>query len=186
MTKIADLEANPWEVLSTKQIHQNPWFSVDENQVLRPDGNPGQYFVVQTRIATGVVALTEDRQVYLVGQFRFPTNTYSWEIVEGGAEPGESAEAAARRELAEEAGLVARSWRRLGGDIQLSNCISSEMGYLYLAEELELTLVNPDPTEILQLKKLPLAECLKLIEDGVIQDALSIIALLRVARLLGA
>ena len=98
-------------------------------------GQPGIYGVVEMKIATGVVALREDGQTMLVGQWRYPLDQYSWEIVEGAADHEESPQAAAARELQEEAGLGARSWRQLGEPLWVSNSVTNEVAYLYLAED---------------------------------------------------
>lgn len=171
-------DENPWKTLSTKTVYQNPWITVREDQVIRPDGNPGIYGVVQTRIATGVVALTETDDIYLVGQYRYATEMYSWEIIEGGADPGEAPLAAAKRELAEEAGLEAADWSQLGGELHLSNCHSSEIGFLYIARGLRQVPSSPEGTEVLKIKKAPFAEALADVENGKIVDGMSIIGIL--------
>jgi 8-oxo-dGTP pyrophosphatase MutT (NUDIX family) len=186
MASNSDPFANPWQTCESKIVYENPWISVREDQVIRPDGQPGIYGVVDTRIATGVVAMTPDREVYLVGQYRYPTDRYSWEIVEGGADRGEDPLEAAKRELAEEAGLIAQTWRVVSDKIQVSNCISSEFGVVYLATDLTETQPNPDGTEKLQLRRVPLAETLRMVDTGEITDAISIIGLLTTERLLRA
>jgi len=173
-------EENPWKTLSRDTVYTNPWMSVREDKVVRPDGHEGIYGVVETRIATGVVVLTPQIEVVLVGQYRYTMDEYSLEIVEGGADPGEEPMTAAKRELQEEAGLVAAEWQSLGGEIHLSNCISSEIGFLYVARELSETEASPDGTEVLQVKTVPLAEALGMVHDGEIKDAMSIIGLMRV------
>lgn len=152
---------------------------VREDQVTRPDGKPGIYGVVETRIATAVVALTDDRKVYLVGQYRYPTERYSWEVIEGGCELGEEPLETAQRELREEAGLLAKNWQDLGGEIQLSNCISSELGRFFLATGLTETKSEPEGTEVLEIKCLPFEDALEMVHKGEIQDAMSIIAIYR-------
>jgi 8-oxo-dGTP pyrophosphatase MutT (NUDIX family) len=184
--KQKSLEANPWTRLSSRIVYSNPWISVREDQVLCPDASPGIYGVVETRIATGVIALTEQGEIYLVGQYRYPVDEYSWEIIEGGADKGEDPMQAARRELREEAGIEAASLEPLGGQIQLSNCYSAEVGYLYLARGLRHGPSAPDHTEILQLKKLPLGEAVAMVDAGQIKDGLSIIGILRLQRHLAA
>jgi len=178
------LPHNPWKTLSTRTVYENSWIRVREDQVIRPDGRPGIYGVVETPIATGVVALTHDKQVYLVGQYRYPTNHYSWEIVEGGVAGSETPLEAARRELKEEAGLAAGRWLQLGDVIHLSNCFSAEVGYLYLATSIEEVGADPEGTEVLTLRKVPFEECLALVDNGEIKDAVSIIGLLRAERFL--
>jgi len=175
-------EQNPWKTLSSRMVYENPWIRIREDKVIRPDGDEGIYGVMDTRVATGVVALTEDLRVWLVGQYRYPTEMYSWEIPEGGTDPGEEPLEAIQRELKEETGLTAKRWSRLGGEVHLSNCISSEYGYLFMAEDLEQGDSNPDGTEILQVKSVPFAEALAMVDDGTIVDAISIMGLLRAER----
>jgi len=169
---------NPWKTISSRKVYSNPWMSVREDQVIRPDGQNGIYGVIDTRTATGVVALTSEHEVYLVGQYRYPTDVYSWEIVQGGVDEDEDPLTACKRELQEEAGLIAETWTPIGGEIHLSNCISSEKGYLFVAEGLSETEASPDGTEVLQLKKLPLREAVRMAVSGEIVDAVSIIGLL--------
>lgn len=150
--------------------------------MLKPNGQPGIYGVVETRIATGVVALTEDNQIYLVGQYRYPTEMYSWEIPEGGSNPGEDPLDTIKRELREEAGIIADHWEQLGGEIHISNCISSERGMLYVARGLHQTETEHEDTEVLTIKKIPFSAALQMVDDGTIVDGMTIIALLRASR----
>lgn len=173
---------NPWQFVSTREIYSNPWLRLREDQVIRPDGKPGIYSVIETRTATGVIALTEKREVYLVGQYRYPTDCYSWEIVEGGTDKSESALEAIKRELREEAGLAAKRWSELGAPVHISNCISSEIAQLYVASDLEQVEASPDGTEVLEIRIEPFSRCLELIDGGEITDAMSIIALLQLER----
>lgn len=176
-------EDNPWRRLRSRIAYANDWITVREDEVIRPDGQPGIYGVVETRVATGVIAITPDDEIYLVGQYRYPLDCYSWEIVEGGADPGESPLAAAQRELREEAGLIAGRWEQLGGEIHISNCISSERGFVYLARDLREVEAEPEATELLQIRKIPLEEAYAMLDRGEITDAVTIIALLRLFRM---
>lgn len=178
-----DPTANPWRTLTSREVYANPWISVREDEVVRPDGQPGVYGVVTTRPATGVVALTDDDRVVLVGQYRYTLEEYSWEIVEGGADPGERIEDAIARELQEEAGLTAAHWEPLGAELALSNSVSDERAYLFLATGLTEVADDPEGTEVLQRRIVPLQEAIAMVERGEITDAMSVVALLRVARL---
>jgi 8-oxo-dGTP pyrophosphatase MutT (NUDIX family) len=177
-------QPNPWRTVSSELRYQNPWISVREDQVIRPDGKPGIYGVVESKVAIGVVAITAAEEVLLVGQYRYPTKCYSWEIIEGGAEHGEAPEVAAARELREEAGVRARTWRSLGEELHLSNCFSAEVARLYIATDLEEVGAEPDPTESLLIQAVPLPQVFGLVDSGAIKDALSVIGLLRYARIL--
>lgn len=175
---------NPWKTLGTREVYRNPWLTLREDRVIRPDGHEGIYGVIDTRIATGVCALTPERELYLIGQYRYPTKCYSWEIVEGGTDPGEDCMDAMKRELREEAGLVAGRWTPLGHEIHLSNCISSEIGYIYLAEELTEVGAEPEGTEVLEVRKVPFEECLAMVDRGEIVDAVSVLGILLLERYL--
>lgn len=172
-------ESNPWKRLSSRLIYENPWISVREDAVIRPDGKEGIYGVVDTRIATGVVPMTEDNCVVLVGQYRYPIDQYSWEIPEGGTEGDELPLECIKRELQEEAGYTSESWVQLGEEFHLSNCFSSEVGYVFLARDLKPVPVSPDGTEVLQVKKVPFEDCIDMVYSGKIKDSVSIIGILR-------
>ncbi len=171
-------EKNPWTTLSSREVYSNPWLTLREDQVLRPNGSPGIYSVVSTRVAAGIVVLTPERDIVLVGQYRYPTEQYSWEIIAGGTDEGEEPLAAAKRELAEEAGLIAHKWHHVGVDLQMSNCITAEMGQIYIAEQLEDTELAPDETEELQLKRIPFNEAITQVESGEITDSFSVMGIL--------
>lgn len=178
-------EQNPWTTLSTQNVYQNAWISVDEHQVLRPDGKPGVYGVVTFQnYAMGVVALDEELNTWLVGQYRYPLGEYSWEIPEGGGPKGDDLLASIQRELKEETGYEAREWTPLFR-IHTSNSVCNEVGYVYLAEGLTAGESEPEPTEVLALKKVPLAEAVDMVMRGEITDSISMAALLYVARLKG-
>ena len=176
-------QENPWRTVSTREIYDNAWISVRENQVIAPDGAPGIYGVVSMKNrAVGVVPLHADGTVTLVGQFRYPTDVYSWEIPEGGCPPDEAPLECARRELREETGLTAGKLTALGGEIHLSNSVCDERGHLFLATDLEQGAAMPEGTEQLQIKRVPLAEAVAMAMAGEINDGLSVLGLLLAAR----
>lgn len=168
---------NPWKTIDSQVKYQNPWIKVREDKVIQPNGKEGVYGVVTPKDAVGVLAIDGD-EVYLVGQFRYPMGQYSWEIIEGGVEPGEDHLATAKRELEEEAGIIAASWSTLGHEIHLSNCYTDEKAYLFLATELSPGIQQPDETEVLSVKKVKITQALEMVRSGEIKDGLSIIALL--------
>lgn len=174
---------NPWVTKGSRLVYRNPWITVREDQVVRPDGKDGIYGVVEAKVATAVVALTTAREVVLVGQWRYATGNYSWELVEGGAERGEDPLAAARRELREEAGLEAAVWTPLGGEVHLTNSHSDERLLVWLATGLREVGAAPEGTELLQHRRVPFAEALRMVDRGEITDAPTIIGLLRADRL---
>jgi 8-oxo-dGTP pyrophosphatase MutT (NUDIX family) len=167
---------SPWRTVSSRRVYENPWISVREDRVLRPDGNPGIYGVVHYKnVAVGVLAI-EDDHVYLVGQYRYPLEMYSWEIPEGGCPQGEEPLRAAQRELKEETGLEAASWQRLG-EAYLSNSVADEYAVWFVATGLAAGEGRPEGTERISVRRVPLREALEMALDGGITDALSIVAL---------
>jgi len=175
-------ESNPWTTLGSRSVYENPWIRVREDQVIRPDGSPGIYGVVHFKNrAIGVLAVEDDGSIWLVGQHRYPHDRYSWEIPEGGAPEGESAEEAALRELREETGLVPESIEPFGGEIHLSNSVSDEVGFLFRATGLKPGPSDPEGTERLNVRRVPWVEAVELVARGEITDSLSIIAILREA-----
>ena len=161
--------------------YENPWITVWHDDVSRPDGSPGIYGVVHfANLAAGVVAIDADDRTVLVGQHRYTVDAYSWEIPEGGVPDGETALDGARRELREETGVEAATWRELC-QVDLSNSISDERAVLFLATDLTLGVATPDPTEALEIRWVPLEEAIEMTVDGRITDAMSVVALQRVA-----
>ena len=171
---------NPWLTVSSKRVYDNPWITVREDRVVRPDGEPGIYGVVHYKnLAVGVLALEED-SVYLVGQYRYPLQSYSWEIPEGGCAEGEEPLRAAQRELMEETGLEAECWQTLG-EAYLSNSVADEYAVWFLATGLVPGERRPEGTERLSVRRVPLTEALTMALDGEITDALSLVALMSYA-----
>lgn len=179
-----DLHKNPWTILSSKEQYDNKWIRVTEHQVLNPAGGPGIYGVVHFKnTAIGVIALDEEHNTYLVGQYRFPLEQFSWEIPEGGGPLEEDPLDAAKRELLEETGLVANSWTPIV-HIHLSNSVSDEAGIIYLARQLEQHTAEPEDTEELYVKKLPFETVYQMVKNHEITDSLSIAAIQKVKLML--
>jgi len=175
--------SNPWITLDSSVVYENPWISVRHEDVVRPDGQAGVYGVVSMKgRAVGVVPLHADGTVTLVGQWRYTMGCYSWEIPEGGCPPDESPDEAARRELREETGLVAASIAPLGGEVHLSNSVTDERGFLFVATGLSQGEAAPEGTERIETLRIPLSEAVEMAVRGEINDGLSVLALLLLER----
>jgi len=174
---------NPWTTLSGEEKYDNPWINVTEYQVLNPAGGKGIYGKVHFKNkAIGVVALDNDNNTWLVGQYRYTLNEFHWEIPEGGGLIGTPPIEAAKRELKEETGLTARRWSLLSR-IHTSNSVTDEEGFIFLAEDLEQGHAELEETEAdLRVRKLPLNEAVDMVLEGKITDAMSVAGLLMVAR----
>jgi len=162
-------------------VYENPWIRVREDQVVRPDGQPGIYGVVEFKNrAVGVLPVEDDGSVWLVGQHRYPLDDYSWEIPEGGSPPSESPEETARRELVEETGLTAGRLELLGTS-HLSNSVSDELAYISRATELPPGPSSPEGTEQLHVRRVSWDKAWAMLRRGEITDSMSVIALLHEA-----
>jgi 8-oxo-dGTP pyrophosphatase MutT (NUDIX family) len=174
-------DENPWTTLTNQVVYDNPWIQVTHRDVLNPSGGKGIYGVVHFKnTAIGIVPLDTEGNTWLVGQYRYTLDRYSWEIPEGGGPVGTDPLRSAQRELLEETGIRADRWTLLL-ETHLSNSVTDEYGVAYLAEDLHFGEAEPEETEQLQLRKLPFSEAVQMVLRGDITDALSIMAILSVA-----
>ena len=172
-------ETNPWKVLSSKEIYDNNWINVTEHQVLNPSGGKGIYGEVHFKnIAIGILPLDESYNTWLVGQYRFPTKNYSWEIVEGGGILGADPLESAKRELVEETGLTANNFIEIQR-MHLSNSVSDELAIIYIAQDLQLGQSSPEETEQLIIRKVAFSTAYQMVIDGEITDSMSVAAILK-------
>jgi 8-oxo-dGTP pyrophosphatase MutT (NUDIX family) len=170
---------NPWTTKSKQKIYENPWIRLDEHQVVNPSGNDGIYGVVHFKhIAIGIIPLDEHGNTWLVGQYRYAMQEYSWEIPEGGGSLHVHPPESSLRELKEETGMWAGQWTLLQ-KMTLSNSVTDETGLIYLARDLSFGEPEPTETEQLAVKKVKLDDAIQMVLDGEITDSLSVAGLLR-------
>lgn len=170
---------NPWKQQSSKVIYQNPWLSLNEDKVINPGGGISHYGKISFKnLAIGIIPLDENNNTWLVGQYRYVPDCYSWEIPMGGGplhiEPLQSA----KRELKEETGLIAHDWQEVM-QLHTSNSVTDERGIIYLAKELTQGETEFEESEDLLIQKLPLEEAVERVLSGEITDAISIAGLLK-------
>ena len=165
-------------------MYENKWIKVTEYDVLNPSGGEGIYGKVHFKnLAVGVLPLDENLNTWLVGQYRFPLNEYSWEMPEGGGPLGIDPLESIQRELLEETGLIAKEWKLILR-MHLSNSVSDELSLLYLARGLEQGDASPEETEQLALRKVPFDELYELVQSGKVTDSMTVAATLKVKLML--
>lgn len=179
----------PWQLLDYQIVYDNPWIRVEEHRVINPSGGRSLYGKVCFKNrAVGILALDSENNLYLVGQHRYTLDEYSWELPMGGAPAEEDTLTAAQRELKEETGISAAHWVELMR-LHTSNCVTDELGLVYLATELSFGEPELEPTEDLAVRRVPLADAVLWVIDGRITDAISAAGILRLwsdrERLLG-
>ncbi len=178
------MKKTPWKTISTKEVYDNAWINVEEHQVINPSGNQSIYGKVHFKNkAIGIIPLDEDNNTWLVGQYRYTLDEYSWEIPMGGGAMDVEAVESAKRELKEETGLSANKWEQLFR-IHTSNSATDEEGFVFLAKELTQGATEFEDTEDLQIKKLPFKDAVQMVLDGKITDSLSIAGILWVRGLI--
>ncbi len=172
-------EKNPWKTLTSKSIYSNPWIELFHNEVITPGGSNGIYGKVHYKnLAVGVIPLDHDHNTWIIGQYRYPLDVYTWEIPEGGSPLDEDPLSSIQRELKEETGISAKNWLHIMS-LQTSNSVSDELAELYVARDLSFGEAHPEDTEDLQVRKLPFSELVELVHQGEIVDAMSVAAILK-------
>lgn len=175
---------NTWKTLSTELIYESPWIAINKHQTINPAGNPAVYSVVNFKNkAIGVLPLSNDGYTWLVGQWRYPLEQYSWEIPEGGGPLGEEPIATATRELKEETGIVAKRFEEIM-QMHLSNSATDEHAFIFLATNLSFEEAEPEESEDLAVKKVHINEAFEMVMKGEITDSISVAAIFKVKYLL--
>lgn len=160
-------------------VYDNPWMQVTEQAATAPTGHPAQYGVVHFKnLGIAILPLHEDGTVTLVGQHRYVSGQYSWELPEGGGALNEPPLDSAKRELAEETGLIASEWRQVLS-FELSNSITDERGFGFIATGLSQGAPAPDETEVIRLARMPFLEALEQATNGNLTDMMTVAVLLR-------
>lgn len=168
-------QRGPWTVFDKTVRFESAWLRLDDHNALRPDGAPTRYGVVHFKnTALGVLPVFDNGDTILIGQHRFPSDRYGWEIPEGGGDPQKDPEEEARRELEEEAGVTARKMTKIL-DMDMSNSVTDEIAVGYIATGLETGTPNPDPSEVLDTRRIPFRELLRECQSGQISDSLTLV-----------
>lgn len=174
-----------WKTKHSRLVHKNPWYRIYLDQVVRPDGRSGQYYVVKTKgPSVFIVAMNSKKEICLIRIHRYPTRVISLEIPAGNSE-GELPLRAAKRELEEETGYRAKKWRSIG-TWQPMNGILQEIGHVFFATGLKKISKDFDRQEgISEIQFVPYRKVLKMALTGGITDGQSIVSLLMAGKRLG-
>lgn len=172
--------ASPWKTISSVVKYRNHWVTMREDTVVRPDKKPGIYGVLEIPDGVGIVALSPNRKLYLIGEWRYPIHKYSWSIICGTQETNETPLAAAKRELAEEARLISTDWKKLG-TIHPSPGLIKETAFLFLARNCRFKKrinYHQDSSEKFNLKLTTIDNAVKMIKHGHITDSYAVCSIL--------
>lgn len=169
-----------WKTLDSRVVYDTPWITVKEDRVINPGGGRNTYGHIHfKKKAVAVVPLDDEDHTWIVGQDRYTLGAYSWEVPMGASEEGEDPLDTAHRELREETGLTAGEMTRIMR-LHTSNSITDEEGFVFVAKDLAEGETAFDEMEILDIRRLPLADVVAMIGRGEMTDAISVAAILRV------
>jgi 8-oxo-dGTP pyrophosphatase MutT (NUDIX family) len=170
-----------WQILSSKQVYDNPWITLDHFEVIAPTGKQGIYGKIHFKnFAIGVLPIDENGYTWLIGQHRFCFDAYGWELPEGGGPLKDDPLASAKRELAEETGLQAENYIQILNRSELSNSVTDEVAFAYIATGLShVRAETEDETEVLEQRHLPLKVVFDMVESGQITDMFTLAILMR-------
>lgn len=170
---------NPFTLIDSKEVYKNPWIHVREDSVVRPGGKEGIFGVVEMQPGVTVVALTPERDIVLVKEFKYALKHHTLECISGGVDEDEDILRAAKRELREEAGGEAYTWIDLGKVDPFTGIIAS-CNYIYLAEDTVLASEQQtDEGEVIEVITMSFEEALQKVENGEITHSASVVGILK-------
>lgn len=179
-------DTSPFTVTASQIAWSCPWYRVRQDQLRLPDDDTAVYVynVIEKANAVYVLPVTPEGNIVLIRTYRHTIDQWSWELPAGNIQPGQTAQDAAVAELHEEVGGQSDEWQSLG-EFFASNGICNEKTTLFLAQNVRLTAPTHEPLEFIEIHKLSPAVVRQMIQQGLIQDALTLLALLLVAPRLG-
>ncbi len=173
----------PWKIKNSEEKYKNPWITVREDQVIRPDGKDGIFGVVEMVAGVSVLPLDDNGFVYLTKEFHYAIEQDSIEVVSGAIDAGENNIEAAKRELQEELGVEADEWIDLGKLNPFTTVVKSP-ATLYLAKGIKFIKANPEGTEKIELIKIKFDEAVKMVMDSEITHGQSCVLILKASEYL--
>ena len=176
-----DAPDSPWRTLEARETYRNRWLHVTEYQVIRPDGQPGIYGVVNPGDNVTIAALDDDERLWLTHDFAYPIQRAIWSLPSGKVEAGEDILRAAQRELAEEVGAFTASdddWSLIGA-YYLSPGVATQRSYLYLARHVQSGVAQREGSEqAMTAHQLPLRAAYEQLLRGEIDNAVTALGVL--------
>ncbi len=179
-----NVKKGPWTITNSKIVYKNPWLSVKEDSVIRPDGKKGIFGVVELKLGVAVLPIGSDNNVYLTKEYHYAIGQETIEVISGGIDNSEDKNRAAKRELKEESGIEANELIYLGKIRPLTSIVLNT-NYLFIAKGLKFSDAIPESTEIIKIVKMPLKKAIELVYNGTINDGTSVVLILKAKNHLG-
>jgi ADP-ribose pyrophosphatase len=166
-----------WKRLESRYLWQSQWYNLRQDRLRAPGGDEFTYTLIEHPGAVWTVPVTTEGQIALIWNYRYAVDDWCYEVPAGGLSPDSSPKETARRELLEEIGGTARELRAIG-QFYTSNGISNELAYVYLAIDVELGQSHREPTELMEIRLVPIEAAMRMAREGEITDGPSALALL--------
>ena len=170
---------NPWKKLSSKVVYKNSFFTVKENKVVRPDGKKGIYRMIHLDGGVAIVALTSKKEIYLVGQWRYTINKFSWSLPAGMVKKNRTFLKTAKDELEEEAGIKAKNWKYLGMNYESVGAMDQKVKYYLATDLIEVGQKLEGEEKGMKVIKIPLKKAVELIMRDKIFEGAAIIGIFK-------
>ena len=167
-------------VLSSKEVHRGPVFWVTSDRVVEPGSIEVRRDIVWHPGSVVVLAVDDSKpepHILLEVQYRYTVGRKIWELPAGSIDPGETELSGAKRELLEETGFTAKSWKRIM-KFHVSPGILSETMAIFLARELKAGKAQPEADEVIDVRFVPLSKAVQMVRSGQIFDAKTICGVL--------
>jgi len=171
----------PWRIESSREVYSDPWIHVRCDAVIRPDGEPGSYSVINVKAGVCVIPIDDLGFVHLTEEFHYAVGRVTIEGVSGGVEPGHTATEMAHRELEEELGITAKEVVSLGMVDPFTGSVVSPTA-LFMARGLAFGVAKPEATELITHVKLSLDDAIAAVMNGTITHSPTCVALLKIAQ----
>jgi len=175
-----NIKKGSWTVVGSKVVYKNPWIKVREDKVIRPDGKNGIFGIVTMKKGVTILPYDDNGKVYLTKEYQYSVERVSIEAISGGIDDKESILDAAKRELKEEAGLVAEDWVDFSFVDPFTSVVVSP-NYLYLVRGLSRVKQNQEGTETIKIIKVPFSKALDWAMNGKITHSATVVLILKAA-----
>lgn len=173
------MQEHPWKTHNSEVVYENPWVTITEDAVTRPDGSPGVYTIMDVKDGVLLIAEDADCNVYIMEAYRYPTRRWAWELPTGGTEGGDTHEVTARKELQEELGLTSNEWIKLGEFSPSFGGTMRDRQHIFVARNCIEGEHNREPGEAIRaVRKVTRQELFEMARNGTIEDGQTLSGLL--------
>lgn len=166
----------PFHTLSSKIAWSCPWYKIRQDEIVTPNGQHGQYNIVETEPAVWIVPVTANKEFVLINHYRYTVDDWVLEVPAGSIKKGQTPEEAAREELREEIGGINAELKYIG-QFYTADGICNEIGHIFFAAQVELITPDREPAEIIEIQIKPIEEVLDMARANQISDGPSALAI---------